>query len=233
MAFKMKGNPFNLGKVATKSGVKMAKKAMKMKTESPMPMRINNTSPMRRVDFEYDGDIIDKEAYFKKSKEAQRLDDLSVGGSGVRDEQGEFGAGIGTYDPADQTTIKSFFPEFMTEEEFKKANPNAVSPGPNTTAYAEYFEPYREKLKAAAKKQLQDQYGGYTGKGEQGKGFTLGEFGKLKATGQDFLDLLQYQYQNRGKQYREESMSPASYAEAIGLGEQYRNAIRETKADKQ
>ena len=66
MAFKMKGNPFNLGRVATKSGVKMAKKAMKMKTESPMPMRINNTSPMRRLDYEYDGEIIDKVTYDKK-----------------------------------------------------------------------------------------------------------------------------------------------------------------------
>lgn len=39
MAFKMKGNPYKLGKMATKSTMKMAKEAMKMKKESPMEMK--------------------------------------------------------------------------------------------------------------------------------------------------------------------------------------------------
>ena len=39
MAFKMKGNPYKMGKMATKSTMKMAKEAMKMKKESPMEMK--------------------------------------------------------------------------------------------------------------------------------------------------------------------------------------------------
>ena len=231
MAFKMKGNPFNLGRVATKSGVKMAKKAMKMKTESPMPIRINNTSPMRRLDYEYDGEIIDKVTYDKKMEEANRLKDLAAGGSGVRDkESGDFEEGIGTYSTADQATIKSFFPEFMTQEEFEKANPNAVSPGPNTTAYAEYFKPFAEKLKVTARKQLQDEYapreGGIVG--------DVGFSGKLKATGQDFINELYQEYKKgRDTDYKGNKISFDTYIDNAGLREQYNNAVRERKANKQ
>ena len=231
MAFKMKGNPFNLGRVATKSGVKMAKKAMKMKTESPMPMRINNTSPMRRLDYEYDGEIIDKATYDQKMEDVNRLKDLAAGGTGVRSESGEYEEGISIYTPSDQATIKSFFPDFMTEKEFEKANPNAVSPGPNTTAYAEYSRPYKEKLKVEAKKQLQDKYapieGSVTG--------DVGSLGKLKATGQDFINELYQEYKKQGRDtdYMGNKVSFDTYIDSQGLREQYNNAVRERKANKQ
>ena len=70
MGFKMKGNPFKLGRVATKSGMQMAKRAMKMKPKSPMA----------RLDYEYDGEIIDKVTYDKKMDEAKRLKDIKGGG---------------------------------------------------------------------------------------------------------------------------------------------------------
>jgi hypothetical protein len=204
----------------------MAKKAMKMKTESPMPMRINNTSPMRRLDYEYDGEIIDKATYDQKMEDANRLKDLAAGGSGVRSESGEFEEGISIYTPSDQATIKSFFPEFMTQEEFEKANPNAVSPGPNTTAYAEYFEPFAEKLKVEAKKQLQDKYA--PREGSKVVVGDVGSLGKLKATGQDFINELYQEYKKYG-----DNESFDEYIDDAGLREQYQNALRERKSNKQ
>tara|TARA_Y100001951_G_scaffold65951_1_gene52989 strand:- start:877 stop:1548 length:672 start_codon:yes stop_codon:yes gene_type:complete len=223
MGFKMKGNPFKLGRVATKSGMQMAKRAMKMKSKSPMT----------RLDYEYDGEIIDKVTYDQKMDEAQVLADLARGGTGVRDEEGDFMETLTIYSDEDQAIIKSFFPDFMTEEEFNKANPNAKRPNPNTTAYAEYFKPFAEKLKVEAKKQLQDKYAP-----REGSKVIVGDVGfsdKLKATGQDFIDELYQEFKKSGPSENADGskITFQQYIDNAGLREQYQKAVRERNADKQ
>ena len=208
MAFKMKGNPFNLGKVATKSGIKMAKKAMKMKTESPM----------RRVDYEYDGDIIDAVAYKEKMDEAKKLKDLTSG----------YDLDLTSPTDEDLATAKKYIPDFMTEEEFKAKNPNLRYGPYDDNPYYQYVDKMQEQIAKMAGKELQDKYAPKEGAivGD------VGSLGKLKATGQDFINQLQRQYQE-DKKYRDEPMSIETYAENEGLLEQYRNALRETEANKQ
>jgi len=77
MAFKMKGSAFKLNEVATKSTMKMAKKAMKMKEESAMDMK--EKSPMElKTSYKM------KEAMAKmKDKSAMKAkDDDAVGPKG-------------------------------------------------------------------------------------------------------------------------------------------------------
>lgn len=226
MGFKMKGNPFKLGRVATKSGMQMAKRAMKMKPKSPMA----------RLDYEYDGEIIDKVTYDKKMDEAKRLKDIKGGGDGTgRDLDGSSGIIDGEYQDVTEGVkkIREFIPDFMTEEEFKKANPDGLygSADPEVNPYMKYVNEAEAKVRELAAKKLQDEYAPREGSVTGEVGFS----GKLKATGQDFIDELYEQFKEQGpmEDYEGNKITFQQYVDNEGLREQYQNAIRERNANKQ
>ena len=77
MAFKMKGNPYKMGKMATKSTMKMAKEAMKMKKEAMAKMK--KESPM---DMKTSYKMKEAMAKMKSPMEAAKPDYPDIDGDG-------------------------------------------------------------------------------------------------------------------------------------------------------